>query len=141
MGICERRRFFRHPTSVPVRCRHKGRLVESEYSLQDISNGGLAFLAAETYRPGDLVELAFPSLNHHVRIEGEIVWSRALGEGRAVNGVKFHTERQHMRARLVEQMCQIERYRRVQNLRYGRDLTSQQAAGEWIRKFAAKFPG
>ena len=40
--------------------------------------------------------------------------------------------------RMVEQICRIEHYRADQRA-HGRILTSQQAAMEWIERYAEKF--
>ena len=45
------------------------------------------------------------------------------------------------RARMVAQVCYIEDYRRSIARAEGRELSSEEAAGEWIAKYASKFPG
>jgi hypothetical protein len=42
--------------------------------------------------------------------------------------------------RLIEQICYIEHYRQEVLISEGRKLTSEQAALEWIEKFAQDFP-
>ena len=44
------------------------------------------------------------------------------------------------RARMVEQLCHIEDYRRSVHRTEGRDIGIDEAAVEWIDKFAAEFP-
>ena len=55
-------------------------------------------------------------------------------------GVQFTDSTTQFSVRMVEQICHIEHYRaevlRVEN----RDLTSEEAAKEWVEKFAADFP-
>jgi hypothetical protein len=41
---------------------------------------------------------------------------------------------------MVEQVCHIETYRRTVAGTEGRELSAEQAALEWIAKFAASFP-
>jgi hypothetical protein len=41
---------------------------------------------------------------------------------------------------MVEQICHIEHYKREVAEREGRELSGQQAAKEWIAKYAASFP-
>ncbi len=42
--------------------------------------------------------------------------------------------------RMVEQVCHIERYRADVLEREGRALTGEQAAEEWIKRYAEDFP-
>jgi hypothetical protein len=41
---------------------------------------------------------------------------------------------------MVQQVCSIENYRREVQQREGRALTTQEAASEWIAKYAGRFP-
>lgn len=50
------------------------------------------------------------------------------------------TEREVFRDRLLSQMLLIERYRYQQQTEYGRQLSRNEAAREWIALFAADFP-
>ena len=42
---------------------------------------------------------------------------------------------------MVEQVCYIESYKKVVYETEGRQLTTEEAAMEWIRKYASQFPG
>ena len=41
---------------------------------------------------------------------------------------------------MVEQVCNIENYRRDVEQREGRKLTTEEAAKEWIKRDASSFP-
>ncbi len=41
---------------------------------------------------------------------------------------------------MVEQVCYIEDYRRFVLMHEGRELSQEDAASEWIAKYAAQFP-
>ena len=75
-----------------------------------------------------------------------IVWhvlrgrARRDGAGYEV-GVSFLDPEDVFRARMVAQVCFIEDYRRSIARAEGRELSSEEAAGEWIAKYAHKFPG
>jgi hypothetical protein len=45
-----------------------------------------------------------------------------------------------LRARMVEQVCYIENYKKVVYQTEGRLLTAEEAAMEWICKYASQFP-
>ena len=62
-----------------------------------------------------------------------------MDEGYEV-GVEFVMPDDEYRARMVEQLCYIEHYKRRVQAREGRELSGEQAAREWIEKYAAHFP-
>jgi hypothetical protein len=41
---------------------------------------------------------------------------------------------------MVEQVCHIEHYKNEVKRREGREISGEQAANEWIAKFAGNFP-
>ena len=138
----ERRRFIRHPTRIPVVCMKEGHIDEVPSALRDISHGGLRFASPTAFDPGDIVRLEFPDLQHPDRIQGEIMWACRAPEDPHrpfYNGMRFLHENMRFRARLVEQICHIEAYRRAQE-EQGRALGDQQAAREWIALCADRFP-
>lgn len=70
---------------------------------------------------------------------GEVVWCRRVDACYEL-GIQFSSEADAFAARMVEQLCYIERYRNEVLAREGRVIDSQTAASEWISKFAASFP-
>ena len=113
------------------------------HELRDVSHGGIAFTSDHQYEVGDIVELRYPTLSHPETVRGEIVWTAAVNDsqrGTHVNGLRFEDESAHFHGRIVEQLCQIEDYRREQREEHERELTSAEAAAEWIAAFADKFP-
>ena len=55
-------------------------------------------------------------------------------------GVKFTEEETAYAVRMVEQLCYIEHYRQNVLQSEGRELSGEEAALEWIEKFAGNFP-
>lgn len=138
----EVRQFIRHAANVPLACNREGHRNDSPQELTNVSFGGLAFVSNEPHAPGDVLELSFPSMRNHPSLRGEVVWSRAddnTGARRYMEGIRFLDERDHFRARLVEQICYIEAYA-AQQKSHGRKLTHEEAAEEWTKKYAAIFP-
>jgi hypothetical protein len=41
---------------------------------------------------------------------------------------------------MIEQICHIEHYRKEVKLVEGRELSSEEAADEWITRYAGDFP-
>ncbi len=142
-SFVERRRFFRHPSSVPVECRVDGHNDFYPHEMRDVSYGGIAFESNRPYELGDIVELRYPTLAHPEVVRGMIVWTVEAenDEGDThINGLSFSDASAHYHGRIVEQICYIEDYRRAQREQHGRELSSHEAAAEWITANAAEFP-
>ena len=139
-----RRCFIRHPVSMTVQCRKEGHREARANEIRDISFGGMYFISADSYAPGDIVEMEFPPLILRNKITGEIIWSSPVSLKPAIqfsNGLKFLSKRVLFMARMIEQMCCIEKYREAQIRESHRSLSGDQAAREWIRMCAARLPG
>jgi len=61
-------------------------------------------------------------------------------EMKQMNVMSFNREAEAFRQRMQEQLCHIEAYRQQVWVSEGRQLSRQQAAAEWIERYAAKFP-
>ena len=142
--MTEQREFIRHPAEVPIEIATSrepeadGREPASG-TARDVSLGGLAFQSPSCPEQGQLVEIRIRTVQPEFRTQARVVWCRSLREGYEV-GVAFLASADAFRARMVEQVCQIEQYRREMREK-GRELSGPDAAAEWIRKYAAAFPG
>ena len=70
---------------------------------------------------------------------GNVVWCDEA-DGAYEIGVEFEHGRDTFRMRMIEQICHIEHYRNEVERNEGRELSSQDAAREWIARFAGDFP-
>ena len=70
--------------------------------------------------------------------QARVAWCKARADGFEL-GVEFLDAEDAFRARMVEQICYIENYRKTVYETEGRALTSEEAALEWIGKHAAQF--
>jgi hypothetical protein len=140
----ESRRFIRHPADVPIEVSvgtDPGPDAEmQEADTRDVGLGGLAFQCRSCPERGEVVEVRIPTVTPEFRTRARVVWCRRLAGSYEV-GVAFLDSSDAFRARMVEQVCQIERYRREVREREGRALSGAEAAREWIGKYAAGFPG
>ncbi len=55
-------------------------------------------------------------------------------------GIEFEKSRDFFRMRMIEQICHIEHYRGEVLRTQDRELSAQEAAAEWISKYADDFP-
>ena len=104
-----------------------------------MSLGGLAFQSDCELEPGIVVEVRFTFVRPMFETKAR-VWCSA-GEGGFELGVEFLDPEDAFRARMVEQVCYIENYKKVVYQTEGRLLTTEEAAMEWIGKYASQFPG
>lgn len=133
------RQFLRHPCDLPVELIIRKQTFLPRQRLYNISLGGVACNAPRGFRRGTSVELRIPLLGDAARCPGVVAWSRKLSSDYLV-GVAFIDEDTLFRARMVEQVCQIEHYRRQRELRSGEVLSIEGTALEWIAFNAADFP-
>jgi hypothetical protein len=134
------RQFIRHPADVPIQVRFGG---DGDYvgeHARNVGFGGLAFSSDAAVEPQTFVAVRIPHLQPAFEeAAARVVWCQSEGE-RYVVGVEFLDSAEAFRVRMVEQVCHIESYRRDVEQREGRKLTAEEAAGEWISRYASSFP-
>jgi len=74
-----------------------------------------------------------------LEIPGRVIWCRPADESYEL-GIEYQGEKDVYSLRMVEQICHIEHYRKEVQTREGRKISSEEAAREWIAKFAGEFP-
>lgn len=134
------RKFIRHPSGIPIEVGSAGQLVHASRGINDIGIGGLAFCCDCALERGMVVEIRIPLVRPPFEMNGRVAWCRERGEFFEL-GIEFLADDDAFRARMVEQVCYIENYRGQVAATEGRILSSEEAALEWITKFAADFPG
>ena len=133
------RLYIRHPTDVPIDFQLGGRASTSREVLTNYSEGGLCFLADALIEPGTEIHIAIPITPPQFHATGVVVWCRKE-ENCYLVGVKFTEEETAYAVRMVEQLCYIEHYKQTVKTKEGRALSGEEAALEWIEKFAGEFP-
>ncbi|MDO9320299.1 MAG: PilZ domain-containing protein [Pseudomonas sp.] len=132
------RRFLRHPSDMPVELIVRKQACLPRQRLHDISLGGVACNSSRSFRCGTQIEMRIPLLGDQARYPGVIAWCHKLPDDYLV-GISFIDEDTLFRARMVEQVCQIEHYRHQRELELGKPLAVEAVAGEWIAQHAAEF--
>lgn len=138
--MAENRRFLRHPSDIPIEFSLPSdeRAVE-QGNVHDVSTGGLAFDAECCPERGAVIAIRIPFVQPAFETRGRVVWCRNQ-DGRYEVGVQFLSSSDAFRARMVEQVCQIEQYKREVRELEGREIDGDAAAREWIQRHAANFP-
>lgn len=132
------RRFLRHPSDMPVELVLRKQTFLPKQRLNNISLGGVACNSPRGFRRGTAVELRIPLLGDQARYPGIVAWCRKQSLDYLV-GIAFIDEDTLFRARMVEQVCQIEHYRHQRELELGEQLPIEAIAQEWITQHAVEF--
>ncbi len=133
------RSYIRHPSGMPINVRPDAVTENCPESLNNIGYGGLSFTSQSPLVPGVMVALSVPIPHGEVESRGRVAWCREADCGYEI-GVEFMDAGDFYTVRMVEQVCHIEHYKGQELEEQGRELTCQQAAEEWIKKYAADFP-
>jgi c-di-GMP-binding flagellar brake protein YcgR len=133
------RQFIRHPTELPIQIRRERRRAAAAPQTRNVSLGGIAFLSHANLEPGSVVLLRIPFVRPQFSTRARVVWCSAANGAFEV-GAEFLDVKDAYRVRMVEQVCHIEQYRREVLKKEGRRLSSEEAASEWIAKYASGFP-
>ena len=107
--------------------------------LREIGPAGLVFVSRLALDPGTIIQLRIPLVQPLLECDGRIMWCESDND-HFVAGVKFLSRIDRFRARMIWQVYCIEQYRQRVREREGRELTRQEAAIEWIDRFATDFP-
>ncbi|MEX1199074.1 MAG: PilZ domain-containing protein [Pseudohongiellaceae bacterium] len=134
------RRYIRHPSDIPISFSVGSASDSAEAPrLRNVGLGGLCFSSDIPWQSGAPIHIEIPVSDEDFVADGVVVWCRKEG-GRYCVGVDFRDQSTQFSIRMVEQLCHIEHYRAEVLRAEGRALTSEEAAKEWIKKYAANFP-
>ena len=137
------RKFIRHPADVPIQVTLDWAEDEDDetvdQTITNVSLGGLAFHSLKALEVLQRVRICIPILNQDNFLIGNVVWCEKSKRGFEI-GIEFENSKDVFRLRMIEQICHIEHYRNEIARVEGRELSSQEAAKEWISKFAGDFP-
>ncbi len=132
------RSFVRHPADIPIEIEADGLPQAASRRVKDVGLGGLACRSPCRLDVGAAVVLTIPLVTPPFRVAASVVWCRGDDLDYEV-GVRFREADAAFAARMVEQVCQIEHYRREVLRVEGRVLDAESAAVEWIERYAAEF--
>lgn len=107
----EKRQFPRHPTEIPIEVAPEAGVNSADFDhlqLKNMSFGGLAFTAQETFTLGDIIQLRILSQSPFT-LTCRVVWVKPMKEGSYEIGVEFVSRR----STAMEQLVLIEMYRKL----------------------------
>ena len=134
------RQFIRHPVDVPVEILASGTGTATGLHTHDVSLGGLALQSGFAVPVGSIVDVRIPCVQPPFEAHARVAWCQARNDESFELGVTFLDAEDAFLARMVEQVCHIEEYRKSVQRTEQRILSPEEAALEWIDKHAARFP-
>lgn len=134
-----RRKFIRHTADVPIEVRVVADGDATTRHGVNVSFGGLAFESDGYIEPGSTIDIRIAAVEPVFEAHARVAWCRRERTCFQV-GVQFLDSSDAFRSRMIEQVCSIERYRREVRRNEGRILSTEEAAVEWINKYAGRFP-
>jgi hypothetical protein len=107
------RAYIRHPSEFPIELGVPDEPERERERLSDVSIGGLSCHSHSELAEGQRVKIRIPVVKPPFEAEGRVIWCRP------------DKEKERYRSHLLEQ---------------GLELSVEDAAQEWIGKYAARFP-
>ena len=132
------RHFIRHPIHVPLEIAPVEALANGPATSRNISQGGLAFELDHALEPGSIAELRIACVKPPFLAQARVAWCVPSADGFEL-GVEFLHPDDENRARMVEQVCYIQAYWRRMQQTERPTLTFDEAAREWIARYASRF--
>ena len=133
------RKYIRHPSDIPIEFDLTDGAREQRETLNNVSVGGLSFHSHVALPMDALVNIRVPFVSPAFQARAKVVWCRRSGLVFDI-GVELVDHEDLFRTRMVEQICHIEHYKREVYQTEGRRLSGEEAALEWISKYAHLFP-
>lgn len=132
------RSFIRHPSDIPVDIQRSDSGNGADH-LNNVSYGGLSLSSNIPLDAGTIIKLSISFVQPVFEAMSRVKWCKKEADHYDI-GIEFLNKGDVFRARMVEQLCYIEHYKNEVCAKEHRCLTSQEAAMEWITKFAVDFP-
>ncbi|MBI3315566.1 MAG: PilZ domain-containing protein [Candidatus Omnitrophica bacterium] len=143
MGLStpEKRNFLRHPVHVPIVIRPVRQSVEVPSKSVNISQGGLSFLWEKKLLKRSVVQITIPVKDKLFTVKGKVVYSeKDATSPRFRTGVSFTDRDSAFQAKLAEETLEILEYQKKISETLGHIISEEEAADEWIQKYAKFFP-
>lgn len=139
--ICNFQGFIKHPEDIPldysVDAEQKQQFVNVQ--MLNVHDGGMVFGACSPVPIGVKINIRVSINGEELSLCGVVTHCIQLDDDHCDIGVQFKQDNEHYAMRMIEQACHIEHYRKAWSA-HGRKLTEDEAAKEWIARFAPSFP-
>ena len=136
------RKHVRHVTGLPIQitldyASHYYKETGDD-TITNVSLGGMSFIADDRFDIDQSIRVRFPILNDKATLTCKVIWCEKTSRGYEV-GLEFDDADEVQRLKMIDQISDIENYRRRKEAIEGRPIGSEQAAREWIQQYAGDF--
>lgn len=128
------RQHARRATQIPLRYYGYGMPDHEMGQLRNVSLSGLSFKSRYSFQAGSKLLVNIPLTNPTFMANGFVVWCHHSDSFYEI-GIKFQEMNEEPQKNMFEQVCLIEKYRTDIKNSEGRDISSEQAAEEWLSQF------
>ncbi len=130
----EKRRFYRHPVSVPLTLRTAENKREGRAESLDVSLEGLSFLWSRKLPKGEVVDVNAAVKDNLFDIKSRVAYAKEDPiTGKFRTGVCFTDYPGDFMARLVEEMLDGLQHRKQLSRELGREIPEEDAASHWLK--------
>ncbi|MBN1687575.1 MAG: PilZ domain-containing protein [Candidatus Omnitrophica bacterium] len=138
--FADKRKFYRHPLCMPIQYQDLISKNLERSSSVDLSEGGMCVLGNRFIAKGTRVQVKVPVGDQIFQIVGQIAYcNRVSSLDRYRIGVEFLDQTSVFRTKLAVQVHEIQQYRKRVSSEIGRDVSEEEAARQWIEKYAQHF--
>ncbi len=136
----EKRKFFRHPITAPLKIRPAREENPVLTETQDLSLGGLSFFWRKRLSKGSLVDISIPIKNKLFEIKTRVAYSKEdRKSGNYRTGVAFIDYPSAFKAKMAEEALEIMEYRKKLSEEENRNISEEEASRRWVKNFADHF--
>ncbi len=141
----ERRRFIRHPVSLPLIYRvMKQGVGQAKQDLRsetvNVSVGGLLFPTKHSVQPNSMIEIKMPFENKVFNLKAKVVRCVSNPETKLYDvAVSFFRLHEAFKAKMIEQIYLISEYRDLLNLQSNKEISLEEASRKWIKRYSERF--
>jgi len=141
----ERRRFIRHPLSIPISYKVVKKIQDEQDKgtpamTANVSMGGLLFSTKRPVKVGALIEIKLPFKDKIFNVKSKVVHCAKSQESKLYNvGSSFYRFSDAFKTKLIEQIYLIAEYRDLRSIQLGKEISLEDASREWIERYAERF--
>ena len=143
--VVERRRFIRHPLSLPLSYEvvkpglAKGRGGKRSETI-NVSMGGLLFASKHSAQPGSMIAIKMPFEDKMFSVKAKVIRCVNNSETKLYDiAVSFFRINEAFKAKMIEQIYLIAEFRDLLSLQTGKQVSLEEASRKWIKRYSARF--
>ncbi|MCX5681909.1 MAG: PilZ domain-containing protein [Candidatus Omnitrophica bacterium] len=143
--IVERRRFIRHPLSLPLSYEvikpglKKGQEDRRSETI-NVSMGGLLFSSKYSAQPGSLITIKMPFEDKVFNVKAKVVRCTTNPETKFYDiAVSFFRLYEAFKIKMIEQIYLILEYRDLLSVQLGREISLEEASEKWVKRYSERF--